>query len=104
VMRHKLGVLQVAMGVVEVHFLATRIARVWNQVIGDWTSCSLCPSGSQQRGGQCADPGTDGSEAMVAGGGEVAHQAQRLERVGVVRRDFGGSGAGEELAEKSHEA
>lgn len=53
--------------------------------------------------GEVADGSEDGGEAVAAGGGERAVEAEGLERVDVVGGDFGGGGVVEEIGEEQDE-
>ena len=51
-------------------------------------------------GGEFADAGERVGEAVLAGGGEMAREAERSERIGGAGGDFGGRSVAEECAEQ----
>jgi hypothetical protein len=54
--------------------------------------------------GEGADGGADGSEAVLAGGGEIFDETELGEGIGVAGGDLGGRGTGEKFAEQRDEA
>ena len=68
---------------------------------------SVCTGGvvcKGKLGGEFADAGEGLGEAVLAGGGEMARETERAERIGRAGGDFGGRRLAEEIAEQRQQA
>ena len=59
-----------------------------------------CAVWTGKLGGEFADTGSGAGETVLAGGGEMAREAECIERIGDAGGDVGGGSVAEELAEQ----